>query len=246
MINVWQGLSTLRTILVNSPRFTSPLSSLTVCSLCLGASEGNRLCCYCRQSLPRNSNACQRCALPLPLLRRGLCGRCLHRTPAHQTSLAPFLYRFPVDHMITRYKYSGERAMGFALTEAWLATFQDARQDTDLPQALVPCPISSQQLHWRGFNQSAEIAWQLGRALNIPVLPLLLKRTGHQPRQATLDRQQRLRNLRQAFVCQQTPPLRLAVVDDVITTGATAEAMARTLVKAGAKEVHIWALARTP
>ncbi|TVP57304.1 MAG: ComF family protein [Halomonadaceae bacterium] len=248
MINVCEGLSTLRSILVNSLPFAHPLDSLTVCNLCLAPTGGPRLCHQCLQALPHNHNPCLRCALPLPLLRRGICGQCLQRAPAHQHSLAPFLYRFPVDHMITRYKYSGERAMGFALTQAWLTAFSGNGSYTQepLPQALIPCPISPQQLRWRGFNQSAEIAWQLGRALGIPVLPRLLTRIGHQPRQATLDRQQRRRNLRHAFVCTGAPPARVALVDDVITTGATADAMAQAVLAAGAEVVHIWALARTP
>lgn len=242
MISLRATLSTLRQIQVNSP-----LKSLSLCSLCLNPSSGNRLCPACLAGLPRNRNPCQRCALPLPLLRTGLCGRCLHQNPAHQSAFVPFLYRFPVDTMITRYKYGADRTLGFALAEAWLADFhapQTASHDA-LPQLLIPCPISQEQLLWRGFNQSAELAFQLGRDLGIPVAPLL-KRTGHQPRQATLDRQQRLRNLNGAFHCQQKPPERVALVDDVITTGATAQAMSKALQRAGARHVQIWAMARTP
>ncbi|MDX1589941.1 MAG: ComF family protein [Oleiphilaceae bacterium] len=241
MISLRAGLSTLRRFQVNSP-----LKSLTLCSLCLRAAGGHRICRDCLAGLPRNRNPCQRCALPLPLRRTGLCGRCLHQSPAHDTAYAPFLYRFPVDGLITHYKYGGDRALGFVLSEAWLDAFRGSRQCAGpLPQQLIPCPISRRQLLIRGFNQSAELAWRLGKALPIPVTPLLT-RTGHHPNQAGLNRRQRLRNLQKAFHCTQPPPLHVALIDDVITTGATAQAMSRALKQAGARQVEIWAMARTP
>jgi len=246
MINITRLLSTLKHFQVNS----AP-AKLAVCPLCLGSSDRYHACPDCIADFPLNKHACRTCALPLPFARSGLCGRCLKQQPSQDLSFAPWLYRFPVDRMISRYKYQGSRVLGRALADAWLSQYQAQRSRSEglylpRPNVLIPCPMHPEQLQRRGFNQASELASHIGLALNIPVDRHRLIRTGRSPRQATLTRAERLRNLKGNFRCLGKPPARVAIIDDVITTGATADALCNTLRAAGAEHVQVWALARTP
>lgn len=117
--------------------------------------------------------------------------------------------------------------------------------DHALPDLLVPVPLSSRRLARRGYNQSAVLATWIGRELSLPVSPSALVRIRHTVAQTTLSRRQRLLNVRGAFaVNAEIAGLRIAVVDDVMTTGATLSQAARVLARAGAAEVHLWPIAR--
>jgi len=115
------------------------------------------------------------------------------------------------------------------------------------PGLLVAPPLSRARLRERGFNQAHELARIVGRSLAIPVRWRGLARrreTAHQP---GLGRAARSANLAGAFECRlDLRGTRVAIVDDVITTGATVEALAATLRHAGAREVAVWVVARTP
>lgn len=115
-----------------------------------------------------------------------------------------------------------------------------------LPDLILPCPLHPRRYRSRGFNQAAVVAAELGRSLNIPVDYALCARTKAMPPQTGLDRATRLKNLKDAFVLNARPPRHVAIVDDVVTTGATTDHLARTLKAAGAEFVSVWALARTP
>ncbi|MFE8072154.1 ComF family protein [Marinobacteraceae bacterium S3BR75-40.1] len=218
-------------------------SGSNFCALCGRRSRESLLCPACQNDLPRNPSGCRRCAQPLP--RAGhLCGQCLRHPLAQQRTLAPFIYRFPVNALVTGFKYQRRKVYGRALAEAWLN--EVAIENDERPDLLVPTP-----LHWRrrlnrGFNQAGELAAHWGKALGIPVDHGLCRRGLATPSQTGLDRAQRRRNLRRAFVITQRPPPHVAVVDDVVTTGSTGDALARALLRAGAERVEIWALARTP
>jgi ComF family protein len=148
---------------------------------------------------------------------------------------------------MAQFKDHQPRTLGRALLPFLLDSLHDIYGTSrPWPQLLVPVPS-----HWRtrlrrGFNQAHALADMLGRATAIPVKPLV-KRHGGSRLQKTLDRKTRFANLRGAFKCSFVGQGEcVAVVDDVITTGATAELISECLLKAGAREVHIWALARTP
>ena len=244
MIRIGRTLSTWATRWVNREHSSFRLSR---CVLCLASADRTGLCNDCLRDLPDNHTACQRCALPLtaPSPKR-LCSACLIRTPPQDFCLTPWRYEFPVDQMIRRYKYDGLRAPGRALALNW--NHQVKRSLTTTPDVLIPAPISLERLRERGFSQTAEIADWMSRETGIPLETGLLQRhPGYQP-QAGLDRGERRSNLQGAFFV--TPrtvlPEHVAVVDDVITTGASGEAMAACLRQAGIERVDLWALARTP
>ncbi|MHC8388851.1 double zinc ribbon domain-containing protein [Pseudomonas sp. MDT2-39-1] len=220
------------------------------CLLCSEVTEEVRpLCMACETDLPWLSDQCQTCALPLPAA--GLtCGQCLKLPPAFERVAVPWTYSFPVDTLITRFKHSAKWPFGRLLAEL-LAQFLQHRFDEDLdrPDALVPVPLAAKRLRRRGFNQAAMLARWLGSSLDIPCDEKLLLRIQDTNAQQDLNADARKKNLRNAFALVPDASIKgrhLAIVDDVLTTGATAQALARLLMDAGAARVDVYCLARTP
>jgi ComF family protein len=188
-------------------------------------------------------HACLRCALPLPQSKL-LCGRCLgKRNPSVDDSIAAFEYRFPLDRLVLRFKFAADLAVGRALASRLAARVAGA----DRPRCIVVPPLSSPRLRSRGFNQALEIAKVVARRLDVPCEPRAIVRLRETEAQRGLDRRRRLANLRGAFASpRRFDGEHVAIVDDVVTTGATAETLARVLKEAGAARVSVWAVARTP
>lgn len=194
--------------------------------MCVGPSENEMVCAPCLASLPIESS----------------CERSDARSE-FDASFARYEYRFPVDRLVQRFKYSGDLAIG-----RWLAMQLALRvRAAPAPQLLVPMPITRARLRERGFNQAVEIARVVSRVVRVPAVPRALERTRDAPPQSGLGRRARRANLRDAFACPRPLNARhVALVDDVITTGATADAAARVLKHAGVERVDLWAIARTP
>ncbi|MCK8516908.1 ComF family protein [Methylonatrum kenyense] len=214
------------------------------CRCCLNPGIGGLdLCASCYRELPRLRTACQRCAEPL-FRQAMLCGHCLSAPPAFSIARVPFLFQPPVSLWISQLKYSGELAAGRLLGRLLARSLSKADATVD---ALVPVPLHRGRLRERGFNQAREIARELHRKLGLPILDGALRRTRSTPHQTALPRMERRRNMRRAFTATQAVDgLRIALVDDVVTTGSTADAAAAALREAGAAEVEVWAVARTP
>ncbi|MBR9871596.1 MAG: ComF family protein [Gammaproteobacteria bacterium] len=241
MINRLKALSTLLDHLVNREATTGR------CVTCLNKRAFQGLCSPCRADLPHNRLHCETCALPLAFAGPvRLCGECLTQPPPFTRSRIPWRYQFPVDSMIGRYKYQGQRKFARPL----LADFSDyldrTLTDSERPELLIPAPMHWQRRWQRGFNQSQDIAEYLGRRLKIPVGSQAVRRKRKVRAQRGLSRDGRLRNLSSVFEVRRPIPERVAIVDDVVTTGATTRALAKELSEAGARDIQIWALARTP
>src|SRR6185295_310781 len=204
------------------------------CFVCRGAARG-LLCGECDAELPRLERAlCPRCALESP--GGAVCGRCLSRPPAYDATRAALAYDFPADALVQALKFRGELALA-PLLAALLAP-KVGRNGVD---HIVPVPLSAGRLRQRGYNQAVEIARHLGN----PDVSLC-ERTREAPPQMELPYDERRRNVRGAFRCTRALiGARVAVVDDVMTTGATLDEMARTLKAAGALHVENWVVART-
>ncbi len=216
------------------------------CLLCgQRGSDGRDLCAGCAADLPHNLICCPRCALPLQTPAPA-CGECLNREPPFTRAWIPFVYAHPLDRLMTRFKFGRQLAAGRVLSQFWIDRF-DA-DHPELPAALVPVPLHPSRLRERGYNQALELVRPLSRAFGIPVHRDLLKRERATAAQSNLDAGQRRQNLRKAFVVPDTAslPSHVALVDDVMTTGATARECAHVLRCAGIERIDIWALARAP
>ncbi|HET7359938.1 MAG TPA: ComF family protein [Rhodanobacteraceae bacterium] len=213
------------------------------CLLCGAPAGDTGLCAACAAELPRNRCCCARCALPLPWPAAS-CGGCQRRAPPWIAAWAPFRYGWPLDRLESRYKFSGQLAAGRALAEQWTRCGPLPAR----PDAMVAVPLHRARLRQRGYNQSLELARVLARRWRIPLRRDLLERTRATAAQTDLDARARRRNVRGAFRVPTgvVVPAHVVVLDDVMTTGTTLAECARTLLRAGAGRVDVWALARAP
>jgi len=219
------------------------------CLLCDERCEGQPLCSPCEADLPWLDGRCTVCAVPLP--SRGLvCGECLKRPPSYDHVEVPWRFAFPVDALITRFKHQARWPYGRLLGERLAHHLEHAfAEGLPRPDLLLPVPLARRRLRQRGFNQAQMLADWLSRPLGIATDARVLERVLDTPAQQQLDAATRRRNLRQAFAIATAADVKgrhLALVDDVLTTGATAEALARLLKRAGAERVDVYCLARTP
>ena len=217
------------------------------CPICREvADEASGLCAACAARLPWLRAACDRCGLPLadthPAGRA--CGDCLQRAPPLQFVQASFLYGFPLDRLLPRFKFHRDLACGRLLSQWMLPACAAAPR----PHALLPVPLHAARLRERGYDQALELARPLASALQLPLRPELLRRVRATAAQSELDRAARARNLRNAFRAEPVLalPRHVALVDDVMTTGATLHAAARALRAAGVARVDAWVCARAP
>lgn len=219
--------------------FRRPLRHCTLC----GASSADDLCAGCIAELPHIDYGCRQCGVPLQ--HDGLCGDCLIAPPSFSRCIAPLRYEPPISHLVGSFKYQSHFNHGRVLSQLLIERLQ--REDIASIAALIPVPLHWRRRWQRGFNQSEIIADELSRALQLPMQTRWLRKTRGGTPQQHLDAEARQRNLRDAFACNRdVTGMHLAVIDDVVTTGATANAIARILRNRGAASVQIWALARTP
>jgi ComF family protein len=209
------------------------------CALCGAASQSRCLCAACDESLPRLPVLqCRRCALPLTTGE--ICGTCLSAPPAYDGVAAAFVYAFPVDALVQKYKYAPDLSLAAVLGRLLGIT---PCGDVD---AIVAMPLGASRLRVRGFNQAHELARVAARLRGLPLLARACRKVGETPPQASLPWKERAANVRGSFVCdEKLSGRRVAIVDDVMTTGATVNELARVLKRAGARSVHVWVLART-
>ncbi len=217
------------------------------CRLCRAATPaGQSLCHRCLSALPHLTHACPRCALPLDdrVPPHQLCGECLADPPPFDRVIAPFIYRDPIDDLIGRFKYHRALSDGQLLARLLALHIQRIGHDVEL---LLPMPLHPTRLQERGYNQAAEVTRVVSKVAGAPWHANLLLRQQAATSQREANKRERLRNVRSAFGCASRHlPGRVAIIDDVITTGATARAAAACLKKAGVNWVEIWAVARTP
>lgn len=216
------------------------------CLVC-GESGHDRLdlCLACTDALPWNRNACLRCAMPLSHPAPA-CGGCLQtrRRPVLTETHATCLYAFPVDRLLPRFKFHQDLAAGRLLAQLMLQAFAGLPR----PDALVPVPLHRRRLRRRGYDQSLELARSLARALALPLRDRMLQRCRATAPQSRLGADARRHNLRGAFAVAESPalPAHVMLIDDVMTTGATLQAAASALRRAGVQRVDAWVCARAP
>lgn len=224
------------------------------CALCARIAGDAGLCADCERSIAMPRSACPTCALPSPgIAMRGPsdghddavpCGHCLAHPPAWDAAIAAGAYAFPLDRLVTRLKYAGDLPLAMTLGEC-LARAARMRGAVARVDTLVPMPLAPARQRERGCNQAREIARAVARMTGLPIAGGL-RRTRHAAAQASLAWRERSRNVRGAFEAGAAlAGARVALVDDVMTSGATAAAATSALRRAGVARVEVWVVART-
>jgi ComF family protein len=226
----------------------------STCAVCRSWGTGP-VCADCVARFARPQPRCRRCALPLGAPAPA-CGACLADPPPFEITITALEYAFPWAGLIARFKFHGAVDLAGALADRLcLAVAGGGDGDGDGPahraRLVVPIPLSRERLAERGFNQAWELARRVARRLGLQARADLLHRAVDSPAQSGLSRAERLANLRGAFSAAGPAGAALvgrdvALVDDVMTTGATAAAATAALQRAGASSVQVWVLARTP
>ena len=217
------------------------------CVLCNLPTEYYDLCTGCTDDLAQNKHPCSTCALPLQNPFDRVCARCLKQPPQFDHCHAAYLYDYPLDRLIQRFKFQGDLRCGRVLAELVLDSLQHADEPVRA-QALIPVPLFRKRLVERGFNQSLELARDLGSGLGLPVLKNHLVRIRNTRAQSDLGADKRTSNVRGAFKATNVTdlPENIALIDDVMTTGSTVNECALTLKNAGVQQIDIWLIARAP
>ena len=185
---------------------------------------------------------CLSCARALT--RPGICGQCQQRPPGYDNAIAPLAYEDPVNEMLCALKY--HQHLSFARPLAGVMVDAVITQRQKRPDMLCAVPMTSRALRKRGLNQSVFIARFISRALGIPLRAALLKKTRHTDQQSALSAKYRQSNLAGAFACRRRlDGQHVVLIDDILTTGATANEISKILKATGAARVDLWVCART-
>jgi len=215
------------------------------CIICQDKSHADiQLCQNCIDDLPKIQKQCGCCALPIQEPHE-YCGKCLSQSYSFTKIQSPFLYQGQIKNLLSQFKFHGKLVEGRILAQLlceYILNIKDSK-----PDLLIPAPLHYKKLRERKFNQSAEIAGYLSKQLNIPWDSHSLKKIKTTKSQNSLNRKQRLSNVKGCFTFNKRQDYQhIAIIDDVVTTGATAEAMAKAIKKKGINNIEIWAIARTP
>ena len=211
------------------------------CVLC-GIATDQDLCEPCYNHLPQLPiNHCPICLWPVPTAE--VCGACLKKPPAFTRTIAALRYTYPVDALIHSLKYQANLAVAPILADLLITRLRIIER---MPDIILPMPLHPIRLRERGFNQAMEISRYISKQMGITLLPDSCSRIKHTPPQTGLPWYARQKNIRKAFSCKiDLTGKHVALVDDVMTTGATLNELARILRKQGAAEISNWVIART-
>ena len=235
------SLSIIRKYFLNIGAKIKHFAPAQPCVLCGSMSHEGLWCGACDTALPYlDAPHCPVCALPAPTGE--VCGHCLKEPPLFTRTTAVFSYSFPLDKLVQAMKYGEQLALAYAFAEK-LALRIDK---SNLPDCIIPMPLHPAKLRERGFNQSLLLAATAARKLDIELLANICQRVRDTPPQSALPWKERKKNVRNAFRCDRDMDgKRVALVDDVMTTGASLNALAEAVQKRGAAEISAWVVART-
>ena len=208
------------------------------CPGCDQAQPQGHLCQVCTRFLTDLGHRCALCAEPLQT--KGLCGQCLQSAPGWDALHIPWRFDGLTRFLIHRYKYHRDRAAGHALLRHWQPPVHQHG-----PQALLAVPMHHHKQARFGFNHADDMAQFLSKTEQLPIYRGMTRARSTRPLEG-LKKSERKRELNGCFTLKSSPPERVAIIDDVMTTGSTVAEITRTLKRAGTKFVTVWAIARTP
>lgn len=217
------------------------------CVLCDAKVNGRiSLCLGCRADLPRIEFACKGCALPLPSESESdLCGQCIGQSTYVDYAISLFHYASPIDYLISQMKFQQQLSVAAVLGDLLKTHINEIKLEHGLPDALLPVPLHRKRIIKRGFNQSLEIIKPLSKSNDIPVLLDVIARSKETKAQTNLSKLERKKNVAGSFSLSVKPQFdHVVIVDDVVTTGATTNELAKLLKKSGVEKVGVWSLAR--
>ncbi|MFV0422381.1 ComF family protein [Oleidesulfovibrio sp.] len=215
------------------------------------AGQDQYLCEDCLQKLPiRSSGFCPQCGVPYALSSMPVapCSACLTTPPVWSSLRFYGVYEDLLRELIIRYKHAPDITLSGVTGHLLQKAVQNRPFDEDCcPEVIVPVPLHPQRLHMRGFNQSQLPARLLASSMGIPLCLDALHRTRNTTAQTGLPRNERRRNLQDAFkATYKVEGKKVLLIDDVMTSGTTVEQCSLALLAAGASQVHVLVAARTP
>lgn len=172
------------------------------------------------------------------------CGECREAPPPFSRAIVPFVYEGTLATAIQSFKYHRQNAMAAPLVRLLQPELKGLTVDR-----VMAVPLHPRRLRSREFNQSLLLAEQIARSLSLPLLIDAMERVRETPPQVGLSKKERQKNIYRAFAVikpESVQDQRILLIDDVYTTGATLREGAKTLIRAGAKEVIVAAVARMP
>ena len=222
------------------------------CIVCQqAAGRDYSICQDCELALPKLGECCQRCGVELNgrLSYESLCSSCLLSAPTFDTCQAAFPYASPIDKLVASFKFSARFDIGYSLSRVLSKAFNTHYSGAGKPQLLLPVPLHTERLRMRGFNQSNEICRVLSSHCGVPTAYSALRKVRSTQAQTSMkSASARKSNLRGAFALSPLEALKgfshIAVVDDVVTTMATSEAISKLIRAQQDCQIDVWCLAR--
>jgi len=199
------------------------------------------VCTPCLEFITPLGFACQRCAYPLPDNTYLICGHCIKKPPFFDRAYIAYPFEEPLRSLIHQFKYHNGLYLARFLAKLMLNALPES---SFTAECLIPVPMHPKRLRQRGFNQAAILTTLLARSLNIPYDLVKCTKNVNTVPQASLNEAQRRSNLRKAFHCSDLPFKHVAIIDDLLTTGSTANELAHILKNTGVEQVDIWCCAR--
>jgi len=214
----------------------------SICILCNQYHQGGvAICSDCKRHMSPLGPACEQCALPLPESQHLICGHCIKEKPIYDRVISAYRFEEPLRTLLHEFKYKEGLYLLSFLTSLMHQAILDKSHDTE---CFIPIPMHPHRLRQRGFNQSALLTKQLAHTLRRPYHVSCCKKIINTRPQAELNAQERQTNLQSAFEAMPLPYKKVTLVDDLLTTGSTANALAGVLKSRGVEYVDIVCCAR--
>ncbi|MFZ4076886.1 MAG: ComF family protein [Legionellaceae bacterium] len=215
----------------------------TYCTLCTQQHRGPwSVCLACASYLLPLGPACKHCATPLPNTTLPLCGPCAVKQPAIDTVFTSFRFEEPLRGLLHDFKYNEQLHLGGFFADLIVKALNNDALQTE---CLIPVPMHPKRLKERGFNQAALLTQHIAQRTKKPYTLFSCKKLVHTAQQAHLNARTRQMNLNNAFSSKPLPYQHVTLIDDLITTGSTANALASCLKRTGIRQVDVWCCAKT-